>query len=470
MSDLNDPIEGPLRRLLQTSLDSVAGTGVTAPFHLDRAAGRGNSIADVFGSFDRDDNQLQEMLHRAAAAAAKTLLTDAAKRILPESVHDAYALLLHMRLTRAVAMRYCDNDFRTMQRVARPFAAPFRPGDIVGMRGMFASRYLHEAMSLAIFDEPIRNGERDIDPFALNGEQTRARLAHDAFSDEAVQWLLAERTLGLLFGAVPHFLDSAAAAALVEAEDPDDELIDNLRLPYEHVLLFFDRPVALQERLAAISEPSPFALVREIDDSRSEASLADTQVQAVIISAGPGGVGIDDTVVWLVCAPAEHTGGRARYAIGEGSLRTATGASAVRSLAAAVAYADWKAPQPPADGPVPGTKEFYKALRHNKVRRAEEQGAYAGVHVIDLGRTVTRHGVDANTTGRTVAPHLRRGHWRSVRIATRDETGAIIGDRSGVQGRDWHYEGRFVAPTVVNLAHGAPRSVAYRVDPDKAAG
>lgn len=46
--------------------------------------------------------------------------------------------------------------------------------------------------------------------------------------------------------------------------------------------------------------------------------------------------------------------------------------------------------------------------------------------------------------------HWRRGHWTSVRVATRDTSGAIIGRLDGERDIDWHYEGRWIRPTLVN--------------------
>jgi hypothetical protein len=51
--------------------------------------------------------------------------------------------------------------------------------------------------------------------------------------------------------------------------------------------------------------------------------------------------------------------------------------------------------------------------------------------------------------GWRLPPHIRRAHWHRVRVATRDENGVIVGDRSGVQDIDWTYRLRLYAPTPV---------------------
>lgn len=59
------------------------------------------------------------------------------------------------------------------------------------------------------------------------------------------------------------------------------------------------------------------------------------------------------------------------------------------------------------------------------------------------------------TTSGAVAPHLRRRHWRRVRVGPRD---------------DWHLEGRWIAPTLVNTnATTELAEVLYRL-PDPSEG
>lgn len=56
--------------------------------------------------------------------------------------------------------------------------------------------------------------------------------------------------------------------------------------------------------------------------------------------------------------------------------------------------------------------------------------------------------------GWRLPPHIRRAHWRRVRIATRDDSGAVIGNQRGAQDVDWHYETRWIPPTPVNAVDG----------------
>jgi hypothetical protein len=56
----------------------------------------------------------------------------------------------------------------------------------------------------------------------------------------------------------------------------------------------------------------------------------------------------------------------------------------------------------------------------------------------------------AEDRSRTVSSHLRRGHFRRVRVVTRDDEGNMVGSRTGTKDVDWQYQGRWIPPTVVN--------------------
>ena len=78
------------------------------------------------------------------------------------------------------------------------------------------------------------------------------------------------------------------------------------------------------------------------------------------------------------------------------------------------------------------------------------------------------------TGGHRVRAHWRAGHWQRYRVATRSPTGEIIGDRLGEQHIDWHYEGRWVRPTLVKASPRPDRSTLpttiYIVKPAAATG
>jgi hypothetical protein len=61
--------------------------------------------------------------------------------------------------------------------------------------------------------------------------------------------------------------------------------------------------------------------------------------------------------------------------------------------------------------------------------------------------------------GWRLPPHIRKAHWHRVRVAERDDRGQVIGDRSGVEGVDWHYELRWWPPTAINADRGIAPAV-----------
>lgn len=364
----------------------------------------------------------------------------------------------------------------------------FVPGDLVGIRGYTAR---DAVMRARMFSAAERYGTATEEVVVAEG-------------------LMLLDAAAALYSAVPHFLDADAAEALLDADAPDDTIVADLRMPYPSALIMFSEARRLPDRLHAfpdelaefeleLNASTEAAWSQEIqrldaegtdDNSYRVAVLEMAQAKAagggpstayqrfrgrlegLILFAGADGLGVAPSVMWLVQSeplPADNPSSlpvemRQTRRIVPGWLPWSSATSAVLNLACAVAWAEWVEPEPPAGVPPVGSTEFAKAIRHNKVRRAEEAGAVAGVRVIDLRKTEKRSRVE-ESTGRSTATHLRRGHWRSTRIATRDEHGVIVGDVHGTHGADWHYEGRWVAPTVVNAGGRADgRTPVYRVD------
>lgn len=68
----------------------------------------------------------------------------------------------------------------------------------------------------------------------------------------------------------------------------------------------------------------------------------------------------------------------------------------------------------------------------------------------------------AEPTGRPrrrLPPHIRRAHWHRVRVAVRDGSGQIVGDRLGDHGTDWEYQLRWYPPTPVAAGADPPPPV-----------
>lgn len=70
--------------------------------------------------------------------------------------------------------------------------------------------------------------------------------------------------------------------------------------------------------------------------------------------------------------------------------------------------------------------------------------------------------------GWRVSPHVRAAHWTRVRVATRDASGKIVGDRLGTQGEDWSYELRWIPPVFVNVGVEGPQPVVRDVEAEAA--
>jgi hypothetical protein len=126
-----------------------------------------------------------------------------------------------------------------------------------------------------------------------------------------------------------------------------------------------------------------------------------------------------------------------------------------RNLAALCTWGAWSAPPP-----VPrqlegdeGSRPWRRSLSRSAVRKAMVRGAVIGVHVVDVAALGSAADQKATTgSGRTVRAHWRRGYWNSVRVATRDGEGHIIGNRLGIPDVDWHYEGRWIPISPGGLA------------------
>lgn len=58
---------------------------------------------------------------------------------------------------------------------------------------------------------------------------------------------------------------------------------------------------------------------------------------------------------------------------------------------------------------------------------------------------------EARAGGWRLPPHIRRAHWHRVRVATRDPSGHIVGNRYGEHGVDWDYQMRWFPPAPVNV-------------------
>lgn len=233
--------------------------------------------------------------------------------------------------------------------------------------------------------------------------------------------------------AVPFWLPPGHTIAYLDSEPLSDEDVDDLRLPFPQVLVTFAEPPrlpALDSGVLAEDDPRlqyiDHTLTRiegsEVPDSR-ELMIAGTNgftaelptlwdvlsvrgahIEGVLLLADAHGH-LDDLFAWCVAVPSTTAGTvMGRWVIP--ASRSATSyANLVTNAAAVAAWADWHRPGQSRDAEDPGPRGGGRPGR---------QGPEDSVHVLNV--SATSAAADAagkgEPTGRTTAPHRRRGHWR----------------------------------------------------------
>lgn len=282
--------------------------------------------------------------------------------------------------------------------------------------------------------------------------------------------------------AEPYYIPHGFSAAIAESSPLDAEDLDAVRLPYPIVFASFGDPIMVGGDVADRRLPDRediFEWMVDVDRrlaafddeingfkaliDHPQAPLAPTlftrgaTVDALVLYADSDGR-LRDEFVWCISIPTEdETRVLARITLP--ARRSLTGfRTLVDNTAALVAWGDWEEPDEfdlPDDTE---SREWRKATNRGAFRRAEPRGAPGRVRVLDVRRTVSRADAgDATATGRTVAPHTRRGHWRRVRTGTRADWETHRSTK-----RVW------VPPTWVNAHLGEnPEPRVYRVRPDQ---
>jgi hypothetical protein len=319
----------------------------------------------------------------------------------------------------------------------RPDPADFVPGDTAAIRAIVCDGIVRDVAAASI----------------LQGRP----LAGTSHSP-AVGWLLEQPVLASLLvdvaTAVPYFIPTTAAAAVLASHPPHPELQQDLRLPFERVLVLFGADLELDATIFPwppafpTEQASTYGIVGDLLHRGGHLSgmvlLADTDGR------------LQDDVVWLVAAnpdpnqPWPASMDRIRGAV-RGWRHAADLAPLVGNVAAAIAWGTWREPPPTPDIPPDlSDRQLRKTLKHNSVRVRERQGALVGVHVLDLGRSIARASPratpDQPAAGRgSPIPHLRSGHFRRVRVGPR---------------ASFHYEVRWIPPVWVQ---GDPDRAAQRL-------
>lgn len=249
-----------------------------------------------------------------------------------------------------------------------------------------------------------------------------------------------------VYDAPLYWIPGASAAACLTSEPPDPELLARIQLPFPSVLVGFAEPVAITD----LEDDGEYLVV---GGQRRERTVegGGRFIEAVWLTSGPDGRGLGPVVVWFLQYGTGVDGASTAASVGVWSRSDFP--AVVPNLAALLCWESWEEPQSVPEGlGDEGSKEWRKALKRSAVKRAAQRGALHAVRVLSVPSPTKHPGVVASTASgrRALIEHWRRGHWTSVRVATRDDQGRIVGRTDGEKDVDWHYEGRWVRPMLVN--------------------
>jgi len=278
----------------------------------------------------------------------------------------------------------------------------------------------------------------------------------EPLTDEGRLWrevadMLASATL---FWLPPGQALSYLASQPLEAADRDD-----LRLPYQRTLVVPSEALVLEplpgavltaaqrdglrdniveaQRLAAsmAAVPDDIGVGRRLDLGTAVRACG-ARVEAVLLEADAAGRP-GPRVVWCLAVPTpDGSAVLGRFTVPAWRAQTVW-ADALDQLAAVAAWGDWVDPPPGrsvGDGDIATHPE-----------RERSPITHGWLRVLDVRRAEQRSG--AEPTGRKVAPHVRRGHWRR--------------QHHGPSGRE--VKRVRIAPTLVNAGSGPLAPRVYRL-------
>jgi hypothetical protein len=341
----------------------------------------------------------------------------------------------------------------------RPDPEQFVAGDVAAIRAVVSDSIVVNLGAIRL--ERTRTVHLRARPSgSLDLVSDREGLMMQVDPDRLLDQPIAASLLVDLYQAVPYFIPTTAAAAVLASRPPSQTLQQELRVPFERTLVLFGTDLELDP--ASFPWPEQFPRV-ELDRFGVVGELIERggHLSGLVLLADDQGY-LRDDVIWLVAAnPRPHEPWPASLDRIRGLVRgyrsAATLAPLVTNVAAAVAWAVWRDPPPPPDLPSnPTQRQLRKALKRNSTRVRERRGALVGVRTLDLARNTARASRperDGQGPGRaSPIPHMRSGHFRSVRVGPRD---------------DFHYEPRWIPPTWVrgDLAGADQRLVVRRVPP-----
>jgi len=251
-----------------------------------------------------------------------------------------------------------------------------------------------------------------------------------AATDLQVGYLLLD-----LVNAVPYFLPTDMALGILSSRPPDTGMLEELRLPFERVLVLFGTDLHVDPNL------HPWPAERSVN-WQSETVLKGLAaghgyVTGMVLLADSEGH-LRDDLLWLVAVDVDAEADPKQPAASPPSqfrLRTvvrgwrsaADLTPLIDNVAAAVAWGAWQQPERVPDLPDdPSTRQWRKTIKRGVFRRREPAGGAVGVHVLDVNKTLSR-AQHARQPARepggrhhaSPVTHLRRGHWRSVWVGSR---------------------------------------------------
>lgn len=275
--------------------------------------------------------------------------------------------------------------------------------------------------------------------------------------------------------AVPFWLPPGHTIAYLDSEPLSGEDIDDMRLPFPNVMVTFAEPARLPaSRLGALRADDrrlsfiDSALARPNAEHNAKqmivAGTADlTQDLATVWEAiatrgahiegvlllGDAHGHLDDLFGWCLAIPSPTSGTVLGRWVIPASRSMTSYANLVANAAAVACWADWHRPGQPRDSV--GETEGLGPAPQRKSRTSED-----AVHVLNVTATTAVDDIAAHgePTGRTTAPHRRRGHWRRQRYGP---------------GRAQVRRVR-IAPVMVNAGRlGTERPQIYRLPPPSVA-
>lgn len=315
--------------------------------------------------------------------------------------------------------------------------------------------------------------------------------AFDAQPDSVkMSTLLAETSVGTVVALGEcrfHHMPAPTAVAVMGSELPPDEVTDWVRLPYPAVLIHFDTPLVLDDVLVGHVDPLEGGENTDFFDYSNaipamsdgvcggwgtplgELAVQGGGVAGMCLFAGDDGR-LDDWVLWIIQtnSPVATPTGSQLWGVW-GHLGHSTLAHVGTNLAAYVSWGDWTSPNERMGVPPADHQAWANTAGSTNAAAAVRDGATTeGMRVIDVrapqAQTRARPDREDDTPKRRVRQHERRGHWTKVRVASRDDSGEIVGSVRGEFGGDWHYEARWIDTRLVgDPSRPASRSVVYRL-------